>query len=856
VSSRHLAHTTRITALTATMMALSGLVWTAEAQAQTAADRALAEYAQTGGTERQGAAAAANYYYDRGLKAMADGRMDEAIRDLTIAVDWQPNVPEYRKALDQAQAIAGVSRDARTVQINRTADELNVKQQQLKVEAATKRDDGKQALEAGDFAEAERQFSQALTRLESLPFASPEREAEQREVEKLIAIARERRQQQELKDAAARNNQALDRQRELRDIGLQIERDRIEAMLKRAQKARERRDYDDSILLCEQILKINRAEDRAHSLLIKCRRERHVYLRQITADRWDEEHKLLSESIRSAMLPQLELVTYSPEWPEIDARRSAPVQGLDERNDTWRKNINSQLEQEVTLDFQDQDLVDVVGFLQRITSVNIVLDPQVIAAAPPPVTLRVESMKLRYVLDFIMKLTGLNYTLRDEAIFISNAQGLRGDIFMKLYDIRDLTHAMASFPGPDLDIPEPGGVGSRLLPPVEPESKPDVNEFIEIIKKVVSPATWENEGVSAEEYNGMMVATQTTEVHKQIEDLLRTLRNQKGTQIHVKVKFLSVENTLLEEIGVNWQNFTYPGQLNTPPTGPGVGYPGQVTTLTGTPPVITGTPFGGYARVPGGSPGNDNVIAAANVNNVLQPYETNSGIDNAGGATFKTQWWRVTNDYAVSAILRAVEKTRRGNIVFEPSITLFNGQQAHIVNINQQAYIADYDVNQGQYDPIVSTLSYGTVLDVQAIASADKKYITLTLRPTNAQLRRWRRFGPAINTGTADNTLGGAPVEGNDGSQGAIADGNPLLIPEIRYESVRTSVTIPDGGSLMLAGMTNGETARSHAGIPFLSHIPFLGRLFSNNGRYESEQKTLIMLQADVVVFEEIERKL
>ena len=844
MNTHHIAHTTRMTALTATMLALSGLAWSEDQKPATAADQALKEYAETGGAERQGAAAAANYYYDQGMKAMAEGRMDDAIRNLTIAVDWQPNEPNYRKALDQAQAIAGVSRDPRTVQINRTADELNVKQQQLKVEATAKKDDGKRALDAGDFAEAERDFSLALTRLESLPYADPSHEAEQREVEKLMGIARERRQQQELKDAASRNNQALDRQKSLRDIGLQIERDRIDAMLKRSQKARERRDYDDAILLCEQILKINRAEDRAHSLLIKCRRERHVYLRQITADRWDEEHKLLSESIRTAMLPQLELITYSPEWPEIDARRSAPVQGLEEQNETWRKEINNQLEQEVTLDFQDTDLVDVIDFLQRITSVNIVLDPQVIAAAPPPVTLRVEAMKLRFVFDFIMKLTGLNYTLRDEAIFVSNAAGLRGDVFMKLYDIRDLTHAMASFPGPDLDIPEPGGVGSRLLPPIEPESSPEINEFIEIISTVVSPATWTNEGVAIEEYNGSMVVTQTTDVHKQIEDLLRTLRNQKGTQIHVKVKFLTVENSLLEEIGVNWQNFNNPGLQNIPSTG-------MAGNSVNTPPLAV-IPNTANPAPRGAFWGNDNVVSAANVNNSLMTYATaNSLNDASGGLTFKSQYWRVADDFYVSAILSAVEKTRRGNVTFEPDVTLFNGQQAHIVHINQQAYIADYDVNQGQYDPIVSTLSYGTVLDVQAIASADKKYITLTLRPTNARVTSWRRFGPPLPDGTGQ--IGGTPI---DNTGVGIADGNPLLIPELAYQSVRTSVTIPDGGSLLLAGMTNGESSRSHAGIPFLSHIPFLGRLFSSNGRVETELKTLILLQADVVIFEEIERKL
>jgi tetratricopeptide (TPR) repeat protein len=429
VSSRHLSHTTtRVAALTATMLALAGMAW-AEDKPGTAAEQALKEYAQSGGPDRQ-STAAADYYYDRGVKAMNEGRMEEAIRDLTIAVDWQKENPKYRKALDNAQAIAGISRDPRTLQINRTADEFNVRQQQLRVEASAKKDEGSKALEAGDYAEAERCFSLALTRLESLPYSDPSREVEERSVEKLVGIARERREEQEIKDAASRNDQARDRKQDLRDKGLKMERDRIDAMLKRAQKARERRDYDEAILLCQLILKINRAEERADGLLIKCQRERHIYTRQITADRWDEEHKLLSESIRTAMLPQLELVTYSPEWHDINERRSAPTRGLAEQTEAWRAEIENQLDQEVTLDFQDSELVDVVAFLQQTTKVNIILDPKVVAAGTPPVPLRVEAMKLRNVFEFIMKLTGLTYTLRDEALFITNAEGVRGDVFM------------------------------------------------------------------------------------------------------------------------------------------------------------------------------------------------------------------------------------------------------------------------------------------------------------------------------------------------------------------------------------------------------------------------------------------
>jgi type II secretory pathway component GspD/PulD (secretin) len=143
------------------------------------------------------------------------------------------------------------------------------------------------------------------------------------------------------------------------------------------------------------------------------------------------------------------------------------------------------------------------------------------------------------------------------------------------------------------------------------------------------------------------------------------------------------------------------------------------------------------------------------------------------------------------------------------------------------------------------------VLDVQAIASADKKYITLTMRPTNAQVEAWRRFGPPVNS-----FPGGAVVDGGPAIAQSAVGSYPMLIPQIAYSAVRTSVTIPDGGSLVIAGMTNGISRRSHAGVPFLSHIPFLGRLFSSNGRSEIEYRQLIIVQADLVLFEEIEAKL
>lgn len=831
--------------LTTTMLALCGVLAAADQPAPaTDPKSALDRYVSEREAHQAGPREAAAFHFARGMRSREENKLAEAVKDLTQAVDYEPGNEAYRKELANTRAMAGLERDPRSLQVDRLVDEVQVKQQELLNEAAAKREQGVKAMEAGDYNLADRCFQMSLVRLESLPFPDERTSSAKREVEALATEARQRREGKDRDDAAARNRAAQDRSRELRDLGLQLERDRIDAMLRRALRARERRDYDEAILIAEQVIKINRADERAADLLARCRRERHVYVRQMTADRWDEEHKLLSESIRTSMLPQLELVRYTSEWPELDARRTAPVHGLEEKQDAWRKQIQDQLEKEITLDFQETDLAEVVAFLQRVSDANIILDTQV-AAANKVVSIRVERMKLSSVLKHIMTLTQLSYTLKNEAIFISNEEGVRGDLTMRLYDVRDLTHAMSSFPGPSLEIPEPGGNGSKLLPPIESDQKPETSEFIDIIQKVVSPATWaEGKGATIEEFNGSMVVNQSQEVHAQIDELLRALRNQRGSQIHVKCKFLEVENSMLEEIGVSWQNYNRPTIGTTPNIN---------NQTTSAPNNVTQANSVGAAW---GENRSGQVVTAARLNNTLMGYTAAGGIEAVSandGLRLQGQTWQLGSNFWASAVLNAVEKERRGNVIFEPDLTLFNGQQAHVVNMAQQSYISDYDVVQSNYDPIISVLSYGTVLDVQGIVSADKKYITLTLRPTNAQVRRWRRFGPPIVGGT----FGGSSVDTSGGAlANSAATSFPMIIPEIDYAAVRTSVTIPDGGSLVIAGMTNGASSRSHAGVPFLSHIPFLGRLFSSNGRSETELRQLIVVQADLVLFDEIEKKL
>ncbi len=799
------------------------------------ADQRLTEIAAALERAKDGNSAVAKYNYDEGIKAYAENRLSDAIRSLRIAVDADPSNDAYRKKLREVGAAAGVIADPRDVMADNIADTLSVEHQRLLIEIEKRIEEGKTHLMREEFGQAIKNFNMAMVRLQNLPIASQNREPRMREVEALIAETQKRSHAADLADAAAANEQAQSREQELREYQVQLEKNRIDAMLARAQKARARRNYDEAILYCQSVLKINPSEARAHEMLVRARRERHVYLRTITADLWDEEHLRMHEKIQEDMLPMLELVRYSDDWHEIDARRSAPSRtGLDDADVAWRQEIENKLEQKLTLNFQDNDINDVVQFLQQQTDVNIILDPEVVAELDvPPITMEMSNVKLRSALEFIMTLTELRYSLQDEAVYISSEEGLRGDATMVIYDIRDLINPLTMFPGPRMTIPEPGSDEGNLVTEIEGESDEGVEDFIDLIAEVVSPESWDQDGISIEEYNGNMVVTQTPDVHDEVDDLLRTLRNQRGVQISVQVKWLSVTDTMLELITFQWDDYSSD--------------------------TVDPTQFGGTARpLPlGFYANNDKNIGVGTINNNgIGNYFERTAFGNPQGFGFDGRLNVFVDQdpdgLIASLLVNAVEQSDRANLSVEPRLTLFNGQRAHLVQLVQQSYVSDYDVVGDQFDPVISVLAYGTVLDVEAIASADRKYITLTLQPTNAILEQFRQFN------LTSDTLFGAANAGNANTPGGVPAGlnYPLTAPQVSYRSVQTSVTIPDGGTMLVAGLTNSSSQRSHQGVPFLSHIPFLGRLFSGNGRSEVETKTVISVKGDIILFEEIEKEL
>jgi hypothetical protein len=83
-----------------------------------------------------------------------------------------------------------------------------------------------------------------------------------------------------------------------------------------------------------------------------------------------------------------------------------------------------------------------------------------------------------------------------------------------------------------------------------------------------------------------------------------------------------------------------------------------------------------------------------------------------------------------------------------------------------RAQVPFFNGNAGIFDPEISVVNSGVVLDAQAVVSADRKYVTLTTRFQQAQLLDLQEFAFQTGGGVAGGQVGGR------GAAGGAAQGN------------------------------------------------------------------------------------
>jgi len=487
----------------------------------------------------------------------------------------------------------------------------------------------------------------------------------------------------------------------------------------------------------------------------------------------------------------------------------------------------------------DGALEEIVPNLQAFSKVNFVISRAVRDDIDEDVkTIRMtfkNDMPVDRILSIMEDLMGgeVKFVVRNGAVFVVTAEEADADSITRQYDVRDIIRPIKDFPLPEISLIPSGGIepSEEELPESEATILTE-DDLTTTIRESIDPDSWDSETHSVNVENGTLIVHHNPEVQAEIANMLVDLRVPANIMVDIKVRFLRVEDSFLEDIGVDFRglgNDSTAGsagkgdELVFDDFGSDAGSPGNPGTLG------TGTDTGFNFRE---SDDNLNIIARSE-----NLYDTSLGdnaiLTNSGGLALQYTW---LDDVQLEMILRAVKKSKRSELVIEPSLMVYNTARANLVVANQVSYVADFDVEIASSasiaDPIVQVANDGVYLDVRPVVTADRRFVWIDVRPTVANLLRPI---PTLQT-----SLGvGSPVT--------------LMLPQLELQKLRTRVILPDGGTLMLGGMKILKEQEMDSGIPFLNQIPVLSFFFSRKGTYESYQKLVILLTANIILMDELE---
>ena len=493
----------------------------------------------------------------------------------------------------------------------------------------------------------------------------------------------------------------------------------------------------------------------------------------------------------------------------------------------------------------------------------------------------------------------------------------------------------------------------------------DFNSLMDLITTTIQPESWEdlNGAGSVMPYRSTLslVIRQTQAVHEEIADLLGQLRRLQDLQVTIEVRFVTVNERFFERIGIDF-DFNLPSNVspgavpNTfgqalPPFGNGIDFTQFVATAgtTGTTGGTTGTTGGTTGTTGGAAAAGAAAAGAATTGSAGNaPFGPGPTLDTANRSTFGrygaiagilptntfspdlaipfrngsfgfstpqfgnfqadaglSVGFAILSDIETFFLINAAQGDTRTNLLFAPKVTLFNGQFATVQDTVQRPFVVSLTPTVGffsvGFQPQIAVIPDGVFMFVQAVISADRRYVRLTVIPNFTAITDVQSFsfvsgagsattqgntgggggggltgfgggfgggqGAGFGAGGIGGTTGGTTgttgtsggTTGTTGASGAgQAGGTNITIqrPIVEVINVSTTVSVPDGGTVLLGGIKRLREGRTMAGVPILNKIPYISRLFKNTGVGRETESLMLMVTPRIIIQEEEEELL
>ena len=783
--------------------------------------------------------ALAEDYIERGQRELDRHRYEEALSSFSSAMELDPTNQEARRLLGTARTLMGDRFAAIGDTIQDETDRILVKRALARLqidEFATK---GDKASAEGRYQDAIDQYRQAEAILRWHPMIADESlderilagkvdEAEQRLERQRSETMRAEKAQAELTRLATEAAEAAQREEELRTY------------YEKANQAFLNDRFEATERFTKYILIRDPGNEAAQNLLEIAREARHQEIDEKRRKDYREQWLKTFDELDTLNVPQTKALKFEHiRWKEVRQRKPLSRGIIDPRGAEERAYVIDRLEE---LRFEPKfggpdgegtPLEEVATYMQSLTGVNFWISNAVrdeLDEEETSIILDLPERSVKRVLDIISATSeSLRWKVEDGVVKFVTSDELTGGQILETYSVQDLIRPVPDYPSREINISPSGG----LIPIEEDLEEREANVISttlleDLIRGNIEVDSWDADPANSIRSTeaGQLVVNQTPEVHEKIQTLLDDLREATGIMVDIQARFMKVEDNFLEDIGVDFRGLGQPGLGANGFDFNDFGDPSTQADLGSE--IGTGSDLGAFFDE--GEDGDVRARVEDLFDDTLGDEEVLTG---TGGLSFQ---WTFLNDLQLELILRAVSKSERVELVTAPRILVANTARANLSVLNQVAYVQDFDVEIAQAasiaDPIIQVIQDGVVLDVRPVVSADRRFITLELRPTIAQLE--------LPIQEQITTLG---------SQNSVT----IQLPEVEIQRVRTSIPIPDGGTVLLGGQKISEKQDFKSGVPILNKIPLLNALFERKGNFISNRKLLILLRAQIVIPEELE---
>ena len=578
-------------------------------------------------------------------------------------------------------------------------------------------------------------------------------------------------------------------------------------------------------------------------------------------------------------------------------------------------------------------------------------------ASDTPVTLSLDGQQisLKSALKLLLEPLHLRFIVQDEVLKVTSPRAVKGVYYSVTYQVGDLVKPIPNFSSDGLGIegalskgysqalrnslsvqvepptdalnraaragsgaatdaaslaqlqgrggpPTSGAMPSIPFgPPTVGGGQADFQSLIDLIQNTVGgPGAWADGGgngaIRPFDTNLSLVVSQTQEVHEEIADLLEQLRRLQDLQVTIEVRFISLNDTFFERIGVDF-DFNIQTGVNQPlnmtaiPTqGNGSQNPAQLG--------LNARPGGRSQTIgldQGGEPGVAlGALTGTGTNGLPQrtgnffsiPFRQNSfgaatvpqlpGLPNVASSAADFGF-AILSDIEAYFLIQAAQGNTRSNILQAPKVTLFNGQNAFVSDTRQRPFVTAVIPVVGDFSaaqqPVITVLNEGTAVNVEAVVSNDRRFVRLTLVPFFSQIGRVEEFqfegsrstkskssdeksGTDVKIPGADGLVGVTNGTASAGELELQSNGTTIQLPEFLFTTVTTTVSVPDGGTVLLGGIKRLREGRNEFGVPILSKIPYINRLFKNVGLGRTTDSLMLMVTPRIIIQEEEEEKL